>query len=204
MRKICSLILAMLFCSLSFASNFRSASWGDSIEKIKRLEKGKAFIERTAVDKKIIKGNSYEWETNLYSFKENIAQLGEFYVSYTLLKNRLISGEYSQDIKGGDDKTFNRLKEILTQKYGAATYSNKNTSYIKSKGRAQINYERSSTWVLDDTIILLNTLDNRKIQLEYRANSKEMLEFIEKNGLNNSNKKKKKWKKQNKHLMEKF
>jgi hypothetical protein len=204
MRKICSLILAMLFCSLSFASNFRSASWGDSIEKIKRQEKGKAFIERTVVDKKIIKDNSYEWETNLYSFKENIAQLGEFDVSYTLLKNRLISGEYSQDIKGGDDKTFNRLKEILTQKYGAATYSNKNTSYIKSKGRAQINYERSSTWVLDDTIILLNSLDNRKLQLEYRANSKEMLQFIEKNGLNNSNKKKKKWKKQNKHLMEKF
>ncbi len=204
MRKICSLILAMLFCSLSFASNFRSASWGDSIEKIKRQEKGKSFIEKTVVDKKIINGNSYEWENKLYSFKEDIAQLGEFDVSYTLLKNRLISGEYSQNIKDRDDKNFNRLKEILTQKYGAATYSNRNTSYIKRKGRAQLNYERSSTWVLDDTVIMLNILDNRKLQLKYHANSKEMLQFIEKNGLNNPSKKKKKWKKQNKHLMKKF
>ncbi len=200
MRKINALIFSLLICSVTFSANFRSADWGDPIQKIRQYEKNKKLAARVFVDEKDIDGKNYKWRKKAYSFKEDIAYLGNFDVEYIFLKNKLIAGRYSQKIKDGDTENFYNLKKILTEKYGPAERSADKTSYVKYRGRMKSWYKKSYSWILDDTRVNLRLIGDKKFEAEYLTRDKKLLHFIKKNSL----KKTKKIKKQNREIMNKF
>ncbi len=204
MKKLIVIFLGLLFCTASFAGNFRKAEWGFSSEQVKNLEKGVTFKKNTSVETKTISGKKYEWEKETYSFKEKVKFMGDFNVTYTFLKDKLISGKYSQEINGGNLDNFNRMKEILNEKYGNYSYVKENSSYLFVDGKKEIQYTKTYSWDLPDTVVKLVLVDDKEFEVDYFTKKKELLDFIRDTGLEKQKIKYEKRKKENKSIIEKF
>ncbi len=204
MEKIIAVVFGILFCTTLFAENFRKSEWGDSLEQVKKLEKGITFKKDVSVEKKTVSGNKYEWEKELYSFKENIKFMGDFDVTYIFLKNRLISGKYSQDIENKNLNNFNRMKEVLNEKYGNYNYIKENSSYILVDGNRESQYTKTYVWNLADTLINLVLIDNKKFEVTYFTKDRDLLDFIKNTGLEKQKIEGEKRKKENRDIIEKF
>ena len=203
-EKVITVVLGILFCTTLFAGNFRNAEWGDSLEQVKKLEKGAKFKKDVSVEKKTVSGNKYEWEKELYTFKENIKFMGDFDVTYIFLKNKLISGKYSQGIENKNLNNFNRMKEVLNEKYGNYDYVRENSSYALVGEKRESQYTKTYVWNLPDTIVNLVLIDSKKFEVAYFTKDRELLDFIKNTGLEKQKIEGEKRKKENRTIIEKF
>ena len=204
MKKITVLMLCIVFCSLALGANFRSSEWGDSLQQVKKLEKGVTFKQTKTTEKKVHLDKKYEWEKEFYSFKENVKFLGNFDISYVFLKDKLISGKYSQKIKNKNLDKFNRMKELLNEKYGSYSHVSESSSYKLINDKKEISYRKVYSWYPKDTRVNLILIDDEKFEVEYLCRNREILDFIEKVGLEKQKKAEEKRKAENRQILEKF
>ena len=204
MKKFIVLMLSIVLCSFAFASNFRDSSWGDSIQEVKGLEKGVKFKQDKTTEKKVYFDKKYEWEKTLYSFTEKVKFLGDFDITYVFLKDKLISGKYSQKIEDKNLDKFNRMKELLNDKYGSYTQVSESSSYKLINGKKEASYRKIYSWHPEDTRVNLVLIDDDKFEVEYLCRNQEMLDFIENVGLEKQKQAKEKIKSENKEILEKF
>jgi hypothetical protein len=160
-------ILYFLTVISIFAGDFRDVDWGMSRrevfvkEKIDKMEYSEHNINKTFTT--YMGEMTYNYVVDEYVFYDEIASLGEFKITYTFLKDKLIKSKYEQSV-GKDYVSFNRIRKYLVWKYG--------TDY------EVFGYSDNFIWKNERSRIILDLIPNSYYTVEYYANTKEINEFI--------------------------
>lgn len=179
MKKKHVLLMGILISTSVFASGFRNVEWGEGYKKIQQQEKSKK-LEKT--NKSESYGN-YNWENTIYSFKDDLKSAGKFDVSYTLLKDKLIKGSYSQKIENSNLDNYEKMRKILIDKYGQIQ-NRYSSSYYENDGKKETKSNKeTSVWYSEKMKIELSLVDNEKFEINYYTLDKKMLDFIKDIGL---------------------
>ena len=161
------LILYFLTAVSIFSGDFRDVDWGMSRnevfmkEEVGKMEYSEHNINKTFTT--FMGEMTYNYAVDEYIFYDNIASLGEFKITYTFLKNKLIKSRYEQAV-GKDYASFNRIRKYLVWKYG--------TDY------EVFGYADNFIWKNDRSRIILDLIPNNYYTVEYYANTKEINDFI--------------------------
>ncbi|WP_320047720.1 Hsp20/alpha crystallin family protein [uncultured Ilyobacter sp.] len=84
------------------------------------------------------------------------------------MENKLIQGSYSQKIKKGNLDNYNKMKEILEDKYGYSQGVYKSSSFLFENGKANSSAEKILTWYIKDTKVYEEKNYHRR---EFRSRS---------------------------------
>lgn len=199
MKKILTVLLSVILATSILADDFRGVDWGSGYKDIKKTEKSKKITKRNNVENY----NNYQWNQEIYTLKDQLKSAGTFDVQYTLLKDRLIKGSYSQEIKKGDLKNYTKIKKILNKKYGDSRNRYK-TSFYEYDGKKEVRQTKEFiSWYKNDTKIELELINNEEFRINYYTQDKKLLEFIKETGLEKQRKEEKELMKDSEYI-EKF
>ena len=182
------IILFLVFAGYisAFGGGFRSVEWGADIETIKKSEGGMG-LEKT---KKSQRKGRCTWEFDLYTFEDSLRSAGKFQVQYILLKDRLIQGSYSQELKGGNLDNYNKIRVLLEEKYGYPQEVYETRSFTFSDVRRDTVFKEIFTWHTTDTQIDLVLLKGQEFQINYYTRDRDLVDFILDTGLEEERKRK--------------
>lgn len=199
MKKILTVLLSFILATSILADDFRGLDWGSGYKDIKKTEKSKKITKRNNVENY----NNYQWNQEIYTLKDQLKSAGTFDVQYTLLKDKLIKGSYSQEIKKGDLKNYTKIKKILNKKYGDSQNRYK-TSFYEYDGKKEVRQAKEFiSWYKNDTKIELELINNEEFRINYYTQDKKLLEFIKETGLEKQRKEEKELMKDSEYI-EKF
>jgi hypothetical protein len=198
MKKIVMLLSLLLTTSI-FAEGFGNVQWGANYATIKKSEKGKKLKQEKLVETY----GDYEWNETIYSLEKDLKSAGKFKMEYVLLKDRLIKGSYSQEIKNENLDNYNKIKKILFDKYGV-TQNRYQTSFYKLEDKKEIrNTKEILSWDTKDTRIELVLINKEKFEINYYTRNEKLLDFIKETGLEKKRKEEKELLKDSEYI-EKF
>ncbi|MGB6130096.1 MAG: hypothetical protein WBG30_15245 [Psychrilyobacter sp.] len=199
MKKILTILLSLALATSILAADFRGTDWGDGYKTIQKNEKSKKITKKENTENY----KNYQWNQEIYSLKTDLKSAGTFEVKYTLLKDKLIKGSYSQEIKNGDFKNYNKVMKILNKKYGDSQ-NRYQTSFYESNGKKEVkNNKIVLSWYENDTKIDLELVNNTEFHVNYYTQDKELLKFIKETGLEKQRKAEKELMKDSEYI-EKF
>lgn len=179
MKKLLIILLSLALATSILAADFRGVDWGNGYKTIRKNEKSKKITKKENIENY----KNYQWNQEIYSLKANLKSAGTFEVKYTLLKDKLIKGSYSQEIKNGDLKNYTKIMKILNKKYGESQ-NRYQTSFYESNGKKEIkNTKEVLSWYKNNTKIDLELINKTEFHINYYAQDKELLKFIQEIGL---------------------
>ena len=179
MKNFLTVLLSLILATSILADDFRGVGWGSGYKDIKKAENSKKMTKRNNIENY----NNYQWNQEIYTFKDQLKSAGTFDVEYILLKDRLIKGTYSQKIKKGDLKNYTKIRRILNKKYGDSQNRYK-TSFYEYDGKKDIRQTKEIlSWYRNDTKIELELTNNEEFRINYYTQDKKLLEFIRETGL---------------------
>lgn len=179
MKKLLVVLLSLVLATSILAADFRGSDWGIDYKSVQKKEKSKKMTKKNVTENY----KNYEWKHEVYSFKDKLKSAGTFEVKYTFLKDKLIKGSYSQEIKNGDLKNYTKIMKILNNKYGDSQ-NRYQTSFYESNGKKEVkNNKIVLSWYENDTKIDLELVNNTEFYINYYVQDKELLKFVKEAGL---------------------
>lgn len=179
MKKSLMILFSLTLATSILAADFRGSEWGSGYKTIQKNEHSKKITKKKNVESY----KNYEWNEEIYTLKDSLKSAGTFKVKYTFLKDKLIRGSYSQEIKDGDMKNYTKIMKILNNKYGESQ-NRYQTSFYKSDGKKEVkNTKKVLSWYKNDTKIELELINDSEFNINYYTQDRELLKFIKETGL---------------------
>ena len=179
--------LLLLIISINiFSIDFRENSWGVSSKEVLDKENIKLVLYKENMKSKnykTFKGDyQYTYKVEEYSFLDTLESLGEFNVTYSFLKDRLIKGVYSKEFTPQTSSKFLKKTNFVDNSLEIASNFQRAKQYLIWKYGE--NYKTYGVydnfeWNNGRSKIILNYFPEKGYSIEYYADTEAMKEFID-------------------------